>query len=318
MLLRFVAILCFVLVCPLLYPAIGHVPCKNVFLQTAYAGNSAAGVLHNMARGVFTEGVLEMEALLEEDIRNVRLAAQQKPVWSAGGAGLEYLVLGKASNPLVLARIHPDKYNFVLCMASEQGRAMSFKDWGESQGLKLAINASMFLPDERTSTGYMQNATHSNNDHIGSRLGAFLVAEPFDPQVKPRVAIIETSEDGWRQRIQQYAIRVQNYRLLTREGNVPWDKESRRNSIAAIGQEKDGHIVFMVSVLPLTVSEFGDIIRRVLPELENTVYVEGSAKVGMYLHGDSKEYIWQGRKSLVYTPAPPDTLIPNVIGIRPR
>lgn len=276
--------------------------------------------LENFARGTLMGKVLQMEDKLLAGAENLRAQAQSLPGWMGVDEGLEFLVMGDADNAFIVVRIQPDLYDFTLCMSSEEGQALPLKEWAEFQGLRAAINASMYLPDGQTSTGYMQSASHSNNEHIGSRLGAFFVAEPFNPALDPPVAIIEKSDPQWAQRLERYAIRVQNYRLLTKEGVVAWrgDKKGERGSIAAIGQEKDGSILFMVSVHPLTVAEFCDIAQTVAPALERAVYVEGSVKVGLFLQEGNDKHLWLGRKNVLFTPAPEDTAIPNVIGVIPR
>ena len=289
-----------------------------------YAERSAFEALPLSARfpsitdGTLLNRVLRTDESLKADTAVLQEQAGKEHIWQTNNVGIEHLVLGTAANPFILVRINPAVYEFVLCMASEKGESLSFKDWALEHNLHVAINASMYLPDEKTSTGYMQSATHSNNERIGSRLGAFFVAEPFDLENSPRVAIIEKGDSEWEKRIQEYRIRVQNFRLLGRDGTVPWKKNKKPGSIAAIGQEDNGNIVFMVSVLPLTVPEFARIARLLVPRLANAMYVEGSVKVGMYLHDGEEAHIWQGRKNIVYTPAPQDTRIPNIIGVVPR
>lgn len=279
-----------------------------------------AETLQGFARDTIMGKVLHFEEMFSEGVERLHTLARSEQVWEKTAAGLEYLVLGDADNPFIAVRIDPEKFTFTLCMASEKGQSHSIEDWALANGLLVAINASMYLPDERTSTGYMRNATHSNNARIGSRLGAFFVAEPLTLSQNPPAAIIEKNDAGWQERIRQYAIRVQNFRLLARDGARPWKEKAdkERGSIAAIGQEKDGHILFLVSVHPMTVPEFITMAKTVAPNLENAMYVEGSVKVGMYLDINDKGQIWRGRKNVVYTPAPKDTVIPNVIGVVPR
>ena len=276
--------------------------------------------LESFARETLMGKVLQVEDTLLAGAQNLQFQAQSSPPWERVKDGLEFIVLGDADNPFIALRIQPSLYDFTLCMSSEEGQALPLKDWGELRGLHAAINASMYLPDGQTSTGHMQSGSHSNNEHIGSRLGAFFVADPLYPDLDPSVAIIEKSDPQWERRLERYAIRVQNYRLLTRGGVVTWrgDKEGERGSIGAIGQNKDGSILFMVSVHPLTVKEFCQIAQTLAPDLERAMYVEGSVKVGLFLKEGAQSHTWLGRKNVLYTPAPKDTAIPNVIGVIPR
>lgn len=276
--------------------------------------------LESFARDTLMRKVLQVENKLLAGAQALQLQAEANPVWEQVDDGLEFLALGDVDNAFIAVRIQPVLYDFTLCMSSEEGQARPLKDWATLQGLHVAINASMYLPDGQTSTGYMQSASHSNNDHIGSRLGAFFVADPLNPALDPPVAIIEKSDPQWEQRLGRYAIRVQNYRLLTKGGVVAWrgDKEGERGSIGAIGQEKDGNILFLVSVHPLTVAEFCQLAQTLAPQLERAMYVEGSVKVGLFLKEGAQKHTWLGRKNVLFTPAPKDTAIPNVIGVIPR
>jgi hypothetical protein len=77
-----------------------------------------------------------------------------------------------------MLRIDPRLHIFTLCMASEEGRALSLPDWSTQRGLRAGINASMYLPDGITSIGYMRNGESVNNENAGPRLGAFFAAGP--------------------------------------------------------------------------------------------------------------------------------------------
>jgi len=80
---------------------------------------------------------------------------------------------------IAVLRFDPLLIDFVLCSRSQDNQPpRSLGDWGEQYDLTAAINASMYLPDASTSTGYMRQGSHVNNPRLVSRFGAFFVAGP--------------------------------------------------------------------------------------------------------------------------------------------
>ena len=65
--------------------------------------------------------------------------------------------LHESEAQLTALRIDPQRFDFVLCARSlDGGPPRTLSQWGEQYGLAAAINASMYLPDGLTSTGYMR------------------------------------------------------------------------------------------------------------------------------------------------------------------
>ena len=53
-------------------------------------------------------------------------------------------------------RIDLSLFKFILCMASKDGGRALLQEWAARYDMVAAINASMYMPDMRTSTGYMK------------------------------------------------------------------------------------------------------------------------------------------------------------------
>jgi len=229
----------------------------------------------------------------------------------------------KGKDVFVIVRIDPEKFEFFLHMASEEGAAYSLADWAAKKGLRAAINASMYLPDKSTSTGHMQNLTHVNNQHIGGRLGAFFLAEPLragGDRGLPRADIIEREHPKWESLFNSYGIRVQNFRIITSEGEIPWKKGGPVRSIAAIAKEGTGKILFVFSEYPMQVVVFSEYL-RLMPgvEVETAMYVEGSGDSGLFvLDEEGLPLVWSGRRGVLNTKGVKPVVVPNILGIRPR
>ncbi len=235
----------------------------------------------------------------------------------------------------VVIRIHPNRFNFSLQMASETGEAHSFREWAEKGDLSVGINASMYLRDNLTSTGMMRSATHVNNAKAGSRFGAFFAADPADERL-PRVDILDRDETDRMRRLGKYRLVVQNYRMWNRSGVIQWPKNGPASSIAAAGKDGRGCILFIISQEALSAETFARYVRKFPLGVTRLMYLEGGSPTGLVLRmpADAKErafpgasvsvvnnhrvYVWRGRSSVLQTMGGSEVRLPNVLGARPR
>ncbi|MDL2279500.1 phosphodiester glycosidase family protein [Desulfovibrio sp. OttesenSCG-928-G11] len=240
---------------------------------------------------------------------------------------------------LVLLRIDPARHDFALSMAAEAGAAHSFAGWSRRDDLRAGINASMYLPDMRTSTGFMRNKALVNNDKLGARLGAFFLAGPRNPDLAAAL-IIDRHRPGWRALLEEYDIVVQNYRFMDEKGKALWKPDGQTYSMAVVGQDGAGRILFILSQEPLSAERFAFYLSALPLDLRSVMYVEGGAQAGLFLRLEKDDamqlkdagaalpgasgtsvdggtvHVWKGRRSLLNTPGKADAVLPNVIGIR--
>lgn len=235
----------------------------------------------------------------------------------------------RARAMFVVLRIAPERHSFSLAMASESGEPLSLVEWSRRADLRAGINASMYLPDKLTSTGYMRNGGSVNNANVGGRLGAFFVAGPARRGM-PRADIIERDAAGWRERLEAYGIVAQNYRLIS-GGELLWPSGGPLRSIAVVAKDADGRILFILCQEPLTVERFAGALASFSLRLGPVMYVEGGAQAGLFVRvaGDGPAlpgatahavpggmaHVWKGRQSLLNTRGNPDAPLPNIIGI---
>lgn len=264
--------------------------------------------------------------------------------WSVVIPGLE---LGIAEIPesraketgsvFVFLRIDPVTYPFSLHMASETGASYSLVDWSLRENLRAGINASMYLPDNITSTGYMRRGDVTNNARIGGKLGAFFVAGRRVETAEP-ADIIEKDSNHWRTLLDYYDIVVQNYRLISSEGKVLWSGGGPENSIAAIAKDARGRIIFTLCQEPLTAERFALYLKSFPLALKTVMYVEGGAQAGLFLRLDNESntlgnraanlpgavaiplpdgilHVWKGRQNLLKMRGNPNAILPNILGI---
>lgn len=241
--------------------------------------------------------------------------------WQQLEPGLEFggFRLNNSDTRLSVLRIDPEKFDFVLCAASEDGKApRTLSQWASEKNLSAAINASMFLPDNRTSTGYMRSGEHINNGRIMDRFGAFFVSGPRSEGL-PNAAIIDRDDPEWRQKLDQYETAVQNYRMTNAQRRILWSPGGPHYSISAIAQDGSGKILFLHSRAPIEAYSFVQQVLHLPLDVRTIMYVEGGAQAGLLIQAGNL------RRDLTAPHAPSflvtgrlKAVLPNVLGIRPK
>jgi hypothetical protein len=245
------------------------------------------------------------------------------PLWQELEAGLQFATFPSARTEsdadIDIVRIDPALFRFSLHSAGAEGSAPHpLMAWAEQHDLVLAINASMYLPDRVTSTGYLRYGAHVNNPRIHSRFGAFFVAEPDAPGL-PQAAILDRERDPWEARLPHYRLVAQNYRMIDTDGKTLWLPGGPEHSIAAIGQDRQGHILFIHCRVPMTGEAFAALLLRMPLALRSLMYVEGGSQAAMLVRCPKLRRVWIGRSSMAFLPPPEGgSGLPNVLGVRRR
>ena len=147
-----------------------------------------------------------------------------------------------STTTITVLRISPQKYEFVLLMRSKEGDAFTPSQWAARYTLTALINASMYLPDNSKSTGFMRDNEHINNGFIHNSFGSFFVANPRSSDF-PAVDIIDRHQTEHDQLLPNYGIVIQNYRLFSTSRKPLWPEKAKESSIAAVGKDAKGNIV---------------------------------------------------------------------------
>jgi hypothetical protein len=214
-----------------------------------------------------------------------------------------------------ILRIDPDFFDLRLFCASapDQGNLLSAKQWCKKETLVAAINASMYQTDYKTSVSLMRTSTHINNRGL-SRDKTILA---FNPQVAtlPRVKIIDREcedFDFWKTK---YTTFIQNIRMISCEGKNVWSQGAQAWSIAALGTDTKGRILFILSIAPHTVHDFNNVLLKLPVGLDRTIYLEGAhvAQMVILSKSYSQEFIGE-YTGMGYSPEDAPA-IPNVIGV---
>ena len=223
---------------------------------------------------------------------------------------------GLSAANIVVLRLDPEEVEFVLLSASHKGNAASLSGWADAHNLAAAINASMYLPDGVTSTGYMRNGESLNNARIMTNFGAFFVAGRRDGG-KPSATLLDRTQDDWETALPLYDIVVQNYRLISADGRMLWMPGGPSYAAAAIGQDTHGNILFIHSREPMSGENFGNLLLTLPLDLRMVMYVEGGTQASMLVRAGDVDKVWMGRHMADFlTSGNKNAPLPNVLGVR--
>ena len=206
-----------------------------------------------------------------------------KPAWRQLEPGLDFgeFQLTDSEALLTALRIDPARFDFVLCARSQDGGGLrSLNQWAEQYGLAAAINASMYLPDGITSTGYMRQNDHYNNKRVVQRFGAFFVAGP-DSHDLPGAAIVDRDDPQWEKLIGQYRLVIQNYRMTSADRRILWSPGGPHYSISAVAQDGEGRILFLHCRQPVEAYAFAQQLLHLPLNVRTVMYVEGGGQAGL-------------------------------------
>ncbi|MDD4701052.1 MAG: phosphodiester glycosidase family protein [Desulfovibrio sp.] len=240
-----------------------------------------------------------------------------KPDWRQLEAGLDFGQFRLNDNEALLTalRIDPAHFNFILCARSQDGGPLrSLNQWAEQYNLSAAINASMYLPDGVTSTGFMKQDGHFNNKRVVQRFGAFFVAGPSSPEL-PGAAIVDRDDPLWEQHIGQYRLVIQNYRMTNADRRILWSPGGPHYSISAVAQDGEGRILFLHCRQPVEAYAFAQQLLHLPLNIRTVMYVEGGGQAGLLVRSAHwrHELTGQSTAGLLVT-GDIRALLPNVLG----
>ncbi|MBD5416371.1 MAG: phosphodiester glycosidase family protein [Desulfovibrio sp.] len=251
--------------------------------------------------------------------KRIGIDAEGGAQWLTLEPGLEFgeFRLEGGDFRLTALRIDPEKFEFELCASSADGKGPRTLDaWGEERGLVAAINASMYREDGSTSTGYMRGAGHVNNGRLVDRFGAFFVAGPKTAGL-PAAAIVDRDMPDWKERIGQYDLVIQNYRMINADRRILWSPGGPLYSISAVAQDGEGRILFLHSRAPVEAYAFAQQLLHLPLDVRTVMYVEGGAQAGLLVRSHSlrREMGGMHAPSLLVT-GNLKAQLPNVLGVR--
>jgi hypothetical protein len=214
---------------------------------------------------------------------------------------------------IAVVRIDPDIFELRLLNASapDQGAPHSARAWADRVGASAVINASMYQQDYRTSVSLMRTRAHVNQGHL-SRDRAALAFDRLDRALPP-VQLVDRDCEDLEGATKRYGTVIQSIRLLSCDGKNVWAPSERRFSVAAVGIDGRGRVLFVHARSAWPVHDLVDALVALPLDLRRAMYVEGGPEAQLFARGGGKELERLG----VFEAAPAETKegwpVPNVI-----
>ena len=251
-------------------------------------------------------------------------------IWKSSEDGMDAALLsytmkkgdGYARRMLLhILRMDTERFDLHLFSAKcEDGRARTMREWSEEKDLSAAINACMYLTDGLTSTGYLRKGDRHCNSRIVKRFGSFFVSGPRQAGL-PRAAVLDRTSDDWQSLLPLYENVVQNFRLMGRNGEQLWPENGPRHAVAAVAEDRDGRILFLLCSEPVSVHDFVDALNA-YPELDlkSAMYAEGGSDATLMENSKASSRLLNGLSPTGYmlSTRGDDIPLPNIIGAKRR
>jgi hypothetical protein len=219
---------------------------------------------------------------------------------------------------ITIVKINPTYYSFRLLCASELGKVrLTTKEWCKRYHLISAINAGMYQKDGLSNVGYMKNFYHLNNSRLNSAYKAVLAFNRVDDDV-PEIQIIDLKCQDLEKLKPKYQTLIQNIRMISCNQENVWSKQNKRWSLAVLGMDKGGNVLFIFSEAPYSGYDFNTILLSLPISIFNAMYLEGGREASLYFSAKGFELDEAGISETGFNESPirpGGNPIPNVIGI---
>jgi hypothetical protein len=254
-----------------------------------------------------------------------RLSAQSP--WQSLAPGLEWGTFhANAATPvgdatLTVLRIDPQLWELKALSISETGDAqgMTARQWCERHPLVAATNAGMFMTDYRTHVGIMKNRRHTN----AARFNGYQSVAAFDPvsDSLPPFRIFDLDEHEQADIERDYRGLVQNLRLIKKPGINRWGQQPKKWSEAALGEDKDGNILFIFARSPYSMRDFNQLLLGLPIGLVAAQHLEGGPEAQLYFQFGTTSFEGFGSYETGFYESDANDrawAVPNVLGIGRR
>ncbi len=222
---------------------------------------------------------------------------------------------------ITVLKIDPEKFDFeIYCASQYNNKLRTVKEWAQDFNLVAAINAGMFAKDYLTSVGFLKSGDHVNNPTVNHSYNCVFACGPLEDGL-PAARIIDRQCENFPDLRKKYRSFVQGIRMISCHQKNVWEQQPNQWSIAALGFDKGGNILFIHCRSPYTVHDFINILLKLPLEIRNAMYLEGGPPASLY-------YSLQGLQNELAGSYETDFLlnnnnqiswqIPNVIGVKKK
>ncbi len=214
--------------------------------------------------------------------------------WTALEPGLDLATLpGPAPSlgdgRIWVVRIDPARFDLRLVNASaSDSRPRTVRSWALGAGAVAAINAGMFQTDGLTSIGLMQTRAHQNNPRRIGRYKAVLAFDPLRAGVPP-VRILDAACSEVEPLSPHYGTLIQSIRMVSCDRKNVWAPDSKRWSVAAIGVDGGGRVLFIHARSAWPVHDLVEALLAAPIDLRRAMYVEGGPEAQLFARAGGTE-----------------------------
>lgn len=177
----------------------------------------------------------------------------------------------------------------------------------------------MFATDYRTHIGYLKSNDHINNAAVNHYQSALAFAPTAS--TSPYVRIFDLDTDDMDRIVRRYGSVAQNLRLIKRPGINRWSGQERIWSEAALGEDADGHLLFIFVRSPFSMHDLNDILLSLPIRLVCAQHLEGGPEAQLYVHHGGIEYDFVGSYETGFREDDSNHYawpIPNALAVVPR
>jgi len=225
---------------------------------------------------------------------------------------------------ITVVRIDPELWELEFMGVSLTGESIGHtaREWCQGHNFTAAINAGMFDADRKTHTGFLRTGRHKNCGRVNEYQSVAAFSPRHGRDIPPfRIFDLDAPGVTVKRILRDYAVVVQNLRLIKRPGESVWHEQRKRWSEAALGEDGKGRILFIFCRSPFAMR---DLICELLAAgigLVAAQHLEGGTEAQLYLHvGKVERELFGSYETFIREddansrPRP----TPNILGVRPR
>lgn len=225
---------------------------------------------------------------------------------------------------ITVLRIDPALWELEVMGVLQTGEAAGHtaREWAQKQEYVAVINAGMFETDNKTHLGYMRGRDHV----VNGKVNGYQSVLAFDPRggknVPPvRIFDLDVAGNSLPGILADYASVLQNLRLIKRPGTNQWGKQSREWSEAAVGEDREGRVLFIHSRSPFSMHDLNEELLASGVGVVAAQHMEGGPEAQLYVHAGATELEMFGSFETSFKENDQNSAawpVPNVIGVHRR
>jgi uncharacterized protein YigE (DUF2233 family) len=235
-------------------------------------------------------------------------------VWKPGGRCPEV-------PPTLMTDIDPQRYRFSVHYFAKEGfsEPPTIEGWHKQTGHEVLFNAGLFTHDYQ----YL-GLLYTNGQSLGGRRHAtwqgLFVAEPTASTAK-QARVLDLAVDRFDEHGLAYREAAQALMLLDSHGMIRVRRTGKRAFQTLVGETREGHIVVLKTLDPVSLHDIGQCLKETLPMLSHVMAMDGGSSSDILVSSS----LWQAGAGL---PSAWPSLfagttslhipLPAVIGISPR